>query len=115
MFSDDGVGIAADCCTTVAEDSGNALKLVPQVALDVQGMAVHQLCRSKECRLELGEVRLALLLADTLLLRLLGGFCCGDCLCRYLFVVKQIVSVGRSDAVNRVIAVNCGSGVDRIS
>ena len=89
-----------------SEDSGNALKLVPQVALNVQGMAVHQLCRSKECSLELGKVRFALLLADTLLLRLLGcgGYsCCFGC---YLLVVKQIVSVGRCGAVNSVIAVN---------
>ena len=78
MLGEDGVGVAAYRCTTVAEDSGDALKLVPQVALNVQGMAVHQLCRSKEGRLELGEVRLALLFADSLLLRLLGwGGCLG--------------------------------------
>ena len=56
MLGEDGVGVAADGSATVAEDSGNALKLVPQVALDVQGMAVHQFGRSKECRLELCEV-----------------------------------------------------------
>ena len=56
MLCKDGVGVTADCCATVTEDSGNALKLDPQVALDVQGMAVHQLCRSKECSLELGEI-----------------------------------------------------------
>lgn len=56
MLGEDGVGIAADGGATVAENSGDALKLVPQVALDVQGMTVYQLCRSKECSLELGEV-----------------------------------------------------------
>lgn len=56
MLGEDGVGVAADGSATDAEDSGNTLKLVPQVALDIQGMAVHQLCRSKECSLELGEV-----------------------------------------------------------
>lgn len=112
MLGEDGVGVTTDSSATVAEDSGNALKLVPQIALNVQGMAVHQLCRSKEGSLELGEVRFALLLADTLLFRWLGFGGYGCCLCRYLFVVKQIVSVGRSGAVNSVIAVNCGSGVD---
>jgi len=88
MLCKDGVGITADCCATVAEDSGNALKLVPQVAFDVQGMAVCQLGRSKECSLELGEVRLALLFADTLLLGWLSCGCYGCCLCLYLLVVK---------------------------
>ena len=71
MLGDDGVGVTADGRASVTEDSGDALKLVPQVALDVQGMAVHQFCRYKECSLELGEVRLTLLFADALLLRLL--------------------------------------------
>lgn len=114
MLGEDGVGVTADGGATVAEDSGNALKLVPQVALDVQGMTVRQHCRSKECSLELGEVRFALLLADTLLLRRLvrGGYGC--CICGYLLVVKQIVSVGRCGAVNSVIAVNRIGGVDRV-
>lgn len=76
MLGDDGVDVAADGGATVAEDSGDALKPVPQVALNVQGMAVHQFCRSKERSLELGEIRFALLLADTLLLRWLGYGCC---------------------------------------
>ena len=112
MLGEDGVGVATDGGATVAEDSGDALKLVPQVALDVQGMAILQFGRSKECSLELGEVRFALLLADTLLfLRLgCGGYGCYFC-CR-LLVVKQIVGVGWCGAVNCVVAVNCGSGVD---
>ena len=68
-------------------------------------MAVHQLCRSEERCLELGEIRFALLPADALLLRWLGY---GSCLGYWLFVVKQIVSVGRCGAVNSVIAVDCG-------
>ena len=111
MLGNDGVGIAADCCTTVAEDSGNALKLVPQVGFDIQSMTIYQLCRRKKCSLKLGEIRFALLLADTLLFRQLGY---GGCLLRYLFIVKQIVSIGRGGAVNIVIAVNCGSRVDRV-
>ena len=112
MFGEDGVGVTAYRGTTVTEDSGNALKLVPQVALDVQGMAFHQFGRNKECSLELGEVRFALLFADTLLFRRFdcGGYsCCLDCC---LFVVKQIVSVSRCGAVNSDITVNCGSGVE---
>ena len=111
MLGEDGVGVTADGGATVAEDSGDALKLVPQVAFDVQGMAVHQLCRSKEGSLELGEVRFTLLLADTLLFRWLDCGCYFGC---YLLVVKQIVGVGRSGAVNNIIAVDCGSGVDRV-
>lgn len=35
MLSDDGVGIAANGGATAAEDSGNTLKLAPQVGFDV--------------------------------------------------------------------------------
>lgn len=71
-------------------------------------MAFHQFGRNKECSLELGEVRFALLFADTLLFRrfdCVGYSCCLDCC---LFVVKQIVSVSRCGAVNSDITVNCG-------
>ncbi len=111
MVGEDSVDVAGDGGATLAEDAGDAFKLLPDVVLDVDRMAVHQLCRSKECSLELGEVRFALLLADTLLLRLLGG---GGYLGRCLFVAKQIVSVGRSGAVNSVVAVDCGIGVGRV-
>lgn len=107
MLGDDGVGVAADGGATVAEDSGNALKLVPQAALNVQRMAVHQLCRSKECSLEISEVRFALLFADALLFRRLGCGCYFGC---RVLVVKQIVSVGRCGTVNSVITVRGRSG-----
>lgn len=100
MVGEDSVDVAGDGGAALAEDAGDAFKLLPDVVLDVDRVAVHQLCRCKECSLELGEVRFALLLADTLLLRWLGGFCCGDCLDCCLFVVKQIVGVGRCGAVN---------------
>ena len=87
MLGEDGVGVTADGSATVAENSGNALKLFPDVVLDVDRMTVHHLCRSEERSLELGEIRFALLLADALLLRWLG---CGSCLGCRLFVAEQI-------------------------
>ena len=111
MLDKDGVDVAADSSVAVAEDAGDAFQLLPYAVLDVNRMTLQQLRRRKECSLELGEVRFALLLADTLLLRWLG---CGGYGCYFgccLLFVKQIVSVGRCGAVNRVIAVNCLVGV----
>ena len=76
MVGEDSVDVAGDGGATLAEDAGDAFKLLPDVVLDVDRMAVHHLSRSKERCLELGEIRLALLLADALLLRRLGYGCC---------------------------------------
>lgn len=120
MLDKDGVDVAADSRVAVSENAGDAFKLLPHAILDVYRMTLHQLRRRKECSLELGKVRFALLLADMLLLRLLGWGGYGCCLGYCLLVVKQIVGVGRCGAVNSVaavdwvVAVNCGSGVDRV-
>ena len=111
MVGEDGVDVAGDGGATLAEDAGDAFKLLPDVVLDVDRMAVHHLCRSKERSLELGKIRFALLLADALLLRLLGYGCYLGCC---LLVAKQIFvgnGVGRCGAVNSIVAVDCGIGV----
>ena len=105
MLDKDSVDVAGDGGATLAEDASDAFKLLPDVVLDVDRMAVHHLCRSKERSLELGEIRFALLLADALLLRWLGSVGYGCCLGCRLLVVEQIIRVGRSGAVNRVVTV----------
>ena len=116
VVGEDGVDVAGDCGATLAEDAGDAFKLLPDVVLDVDRVAVHHLCRSKECSLELGEIRFALLLADALLLRLFGYGGYGCCLGCRLLVAKQIF-IGNGvgcGAVNSIVAVDCGIGVGRV-
>lgn len=111
MVGEDSVDVAGDGSATLAEDSGDAFKLLPDVILDVDRMAVHHLCRSEERSLELGEIRFALLLADALLLRRLGYGCCLGC---RLLVAEQIFignGVDSGCAVNSVVAVDCWIGV----
>lgn len=111
VVGEDSVDVAGDGGAALAEDAGDAFKLFPDVVLDVQGMAILQFGRSKECSLELGEVRFALLLADTLLLGWLDYGCCFGCC---LLVAKQIFigsGVGGGGAVNSIVAVDCGIGV----
>jgi len=56
MFGEDSVYVAGDGSATLAEDSGDAFKLLPDVILDVDRVSVHHLCRSKERCLKLGEI-----------------------------------------------------------
>lgn len=42
---EDGVDVAGDGCATLAEDAGDAFKLLPDVVLDIDRVTVHQLCR----------------------------------------------------------------------
>lgn len=100
MVGEDCIDVAGDGGATLAEDAGDAFKLLPDVVLDIDRVTVHHLCRSEERCLELGEIRFALLLADALLLRLLGYGCCLDC---SLVVAKQIFignDFGSGGAVN---------------
>ena len=111
VVGENGVDVAGDGGAALAEDAGDAFKLLPDVVLDVDRMTVHHLCRSEKRCLELSEIRFALLLADALLLRRLG--CVGCCCCR-LLVAKQIFignSVGCGGAVNSIVAVDCEIGV----
>ena len=113
MVGEDSVDVAGDGGATLAEDAGNAFKLLPDVVLDVDRVAVNHLCRSEERSLKLGEVRFALLLADALLLRRLCYGCCLGCC---LLVAKQIF-IGNGvgcGAVNSIVAVDCGIGVGRV-
>ena len=48
MLDKDSVDVAGDGGATLAEDASDAFKLLPDVVLDVDRMAVHHLCRSKE-------------------------------------------------------------------
>lgn len=79
VVGEDCIDVAGDGGATLAEDAGDAFKLLPDVVLDVDRMTVHNLCRSEKRCLELGEIRFALLLADALLLRRLGYGCCLGC------------------------------------
>ena len=105
MLQEDGVDVAADGGVTVTEDTGDAFELLPYAVLYVDRVTLHQLRRSEIGSLELGVIRLALLLAHALLLRWLGSVGYGCCLGCRLFVAKQIVCVGRSSAVDSVVAV----------
>lgn len=105
MLQEDGVDVAADGGVTVAEDAGDAFELLPYAVLDVDRMTLLQLCRSEIGSLEIGVIRFTLLLADTLLLRLLGSVGYGCCLRCRLLVAKQIVCVSRKSAVDSVVAV----------
>ncbi len=69
MLQEDGVDVAADGGVTVAEDAGDAFELLPYAVLYVDRMTLLQLCRREIGSLEIGVIRFALLLADTLLLR----------------------------------------------
>jgi len=99
MLQEDGVDVATDGGVTVTEDAGDAFELLPYAVLYVDRMTLLQLCRSEIGSLEIGVIRFTLLLADTLLLRLLGSVGCR------LLVVKQIIRVGRRSAVDSVVAV----------
>ena len=99
MLQEDGVDVAADGGVTVSEDAGDAFELLPYAVLYVDRMTLFQLCRNEIGSLEIGVIRFTLLLADTLLLRLLGSVGCR------LLVVKQIIRVGRRSAVDSVVAV----------
>lgn len=46
MVGEDSVDVAGDGGATLAEDAGDAFKLLPDVVLDVDRMSVHYLCRS---------------------------------------------------------------------
>ena len=93
MVGEDSVYVAGDGGATLAEDSGDAFKLLPDVILYVDRMTLHQLRRSEIGSLEIGVIRFALLLG------LLGSVGCR------LLVVEQIVCVGRSGAVDSVVVV----------
>ena len=106
MLQKDSIDVAADGGVTVAEDTGDAFELFPYAVLDVDRVTLLQLCRREIGCLEIGVIRFALLLAHALLLRWLGSVGYGCCLRCRLLVVKQIVRVGRSGAVDSVVAVN---------
>lgn len=117
MVGENSVDVTGDGGATLAENAGDAFKLLPDVVLDVDRVTVHYLCRSEERSLELGEVRFALQLADALLLRWLGRFDYGCCLGCRLLIIKQIFignGVDCGGAVNSVVAVDCRSGVGRV-
>ena len=105
MLQEDGIDVAADGGVTVAEDTGDAFQLLPYAVLDVDRVTLLQLRRSEIDRLEIGVIRFALLLAHALLLGLLGSVGCR------LLVVEQIIRVGRSGAVDSVVAVY---SIDRV-
>ena len=111
MLDKDGVDVATDCGVTVAEDAGDAFELLPHAVLDVDWVTLLQLCRREIGSLELGVIRLALLLAHALLLRWLGSVGYGCCLRCRLFVAKQIVCVSRRSAVDSVVTVY---SIDRV-
>jgi len=46
VVGEDSIDVAGDSCATLAEDEGDAFKLLPDVVLDVDRMSVHYLCRS---------------------------------------------------------------------
>ena len=46
VVGEDSVDVAGDGGATLAEDAGDAFKLLPDVVLNVDRVAVHHLCRS---------------------------------------------------------------------
>ena len=100
MLQEDGVDVAAYGGVTVSEDAGDAFELRPHSVIDVDRVTLQQLGRSEIGSLEVSVIRLALLFAHALLLRWLGSIGCR------LLVVEQIICVGRSGAVDSVVAVN---------
>ena len=111
MLQEDGVDVAADGGVTVTEDTGDAFELRPYAVLYVDRMTLLQLCRREIGSLEIGVIRFALLLAHALLLRWLGSVGYGCCLGCRLLVAKQIICVGRSGAVDSIVAVY---SIDRV-
>ena len=90
MFADDALGIAANVCATVAENTGVAFKTLPCGIADVERMSLDNLHRDEICFLVFAELQLSLLYAHTLLL---GLWRCA------LFIVEQIGVVVGSVAV----------------
>ena len=105
MLQKDSIDVAADGGVAVAEDAGDAFELLPYAVLDVDRVTLHQLRRSEIGSLELSVIGFTLLLADALLLGLLGSIGCR------LLIVEQIVCVGRRGADDSVVAVY---SIDRI-
>ena len=105
MLQEDGVDVTADGGVSVAEDTGDAFELLPYAVLDVDRVTLHQLRRCEIGSLELSVIGFTLLLADALLLGLLGSIGCR------LLVVEQIVCVGKIGSVDSVVVVY---SIDRV-